>query len=192
MLRTCGGWHIFAPGFSTFTSLARTGKRVSHDTAAVTCLIAASQPSHPETSTGSPWSAAPARPIPRRSPANAARFPAPPARCRYWPRSRHAPWTRTPVPPRARHLPRERNVGGNAHIGRGDALGDPIIGGVGALGHDDHAHVGQLAGAHGAGAVGDDEDGQVQALGDAVAFLAYGAGVAVYVKGGQGTKSRRK
>ena len=63
----------------------------------------------------------------------------------------------------------------------GDALGDPVVGGVRTFGHDDHAHAGQPAGAHGAGAVGDDEHIQVQAFGDAVTFVAYGAGVAVYV-----------
>ena len=61
----------------------------------------------------------------------------------------------------------ERDVGGDADVGGGDALGDPVVGDVGALVDHDHADEGQVGRAARAGAVGDDADGDAEAAGAA-------------------------
>ena len=76
----------------------------------------------------------------------------------------------------------ERDVGGDADVAGADAVGDPLVGGVGALGDHDDGDEGVAAGAD--AAVGDEGDRVGVALGDADGLVADGAGVGVDVDHG--------
>lgn len=80
---------------------------------------------------------------------------------------------------------RKRDVGGDADISVGDPLGDPIIGHVRAWGDGDQTYVRPTWWSDRTGAVGDDEDLQAEALGDAINLIADWAGITVNVDADQ-------
>ncbi len=73
----------------------------------------------------------------------------------------------------------QRDVGGDADIGGGDPLGDPVIRRVRRGVDNDHADVRQARRANRTRTIGDDEDGQTKAGRHAVGFLADRASIGV-------------
>ena len=80
----------------------------------------------------------------------------------------------------------QRDIGGDADIGGGDPLGDPVIRGIRRGTDDDHLHVRKARRADRARTVGDDEHGHADTGRDAVDLLAHRAGIGVDIDGGHG------
>jgi hypothetical protein len=77
---------------------------------------------------------------------------------------------------------REGNVGRDDDVAPAGALGDPVVGGIGAVGDDDAADQRPLGQAH--PSVGDEMDGEAMPLRHAHGLVLHGAGVGVDVEGG--------
>ena len=79
----------------------------------------------------------------------------------------------------------ERDIGGDADIGRGDGLGDPVVGRVGGLADHHHLHIGQIGRADRPRPVGDDEHADAEPPRDPIHLLAHRASIGVDVDLGQ-------
>lgn len=80
----------------------------------------------------------------------------------------------------------EGNVGGDDDVAGGGALGDPVVGFVEAVAHQDEFDAGVVGGAH--PGVCHEGDGDGVAFCNAVGFVFDGAGICVYVDVGHGGK----
>jgi hypothetical protein len=84
----------------------------------------------------------------------------------------------------------QRNVRRDADIGLRDVIGNPVIGGVGPLSHNDHADIGTVDRANRPGAVRHHEDDQFEAAGYAIDLIPNRAGIRVDINRGHVTAGR--